>query len=207
MDFIKKSKPVIIKLLLAPFLYLSVGLILVPLLSLSSSDWTNVKTVGGGVAECSETSPELPNSQQPLNLKVILTNRMSSVFVSDFEIQFVTCKVSDRKYNWSALNSIKTDFSQKFKDELGQVQTEKITFEKYRVVVTDRDGKVLQTIPVDVAFNIKFKIRVNSLDISKDPKTKTKYIDVSLVADRIRQTSSDRFFEEVNWGRYRLQLL
>ena len=141
----------------------------------------------------------------PLNLKLVNDEKIGNVLLSNFEAQFVECK----KSTWASIKNIQNDFSRNFKDEIGQVQSEKISFNKFRIQVKDNTGKEIQLINLDtnqITSKINFKIRVNSLDLTKDETTHTKFVDVSLVADRVRQTSSDRFFEEVNWGSYRIQL-
>lgn len=100
------------------------------------------------------------------------------------------------------------EFNNSITDEIGQNMKEKISFSKFRIQILDTKGKIVETLPVSPAKSAKFnfKIRINSLDIEKDPETKTKYVDVVLLADRKRQTSADYYFDEVNWGRQRLHL-
>ncbi len=187
------------------FRYLALVTLLLPLVTLSSPEWTNVKTVGGNVQECSATDPGPLEISQPLSMKLTATEKQSRSLIAEFEIQFLSCK----KNGWAVVKNVTNDFSSNFKDEIGQVQSEKINFSHYRLQVRDKDGKIIQSFPVE-AHNqnskLKFHINVNTRDLTIDDSTKTKYVDVILIADRIRQTSSDRYFDEVNWGVYRLSL-
>ncbi len=181
-------------------------LIISDLNAYAEADLVNVKTVGGNSVECIEAAPPPAESLQPLSLVLSHVDRQESLLISKFEIQFVACKPVDGKFLWSPIKALPKEFKQSFKDDIGQVQPETIMFEKYRILVTDKDGKILQTHALESNSKLKFKIKINSKDITKDSETKLKYVDVSLTAERIRQTPADRFFDEVNWGKYRIQL-
>ncbi len=182
-------------------------LVLISFLSASSlAELLNVKIVGGNTAECTETAPPPAESLQPLSLAVSRSERQDSIFISNFEIQFVVCKHIEGKFLWIPIKSLPKEFKQSFKDDIGQVQPETIFFEKYRILVTDKDGKTIQNIPLESKSSMKFKVKINTKDIAKDSTANLKYVDVSITADRIRQTPADRFFDEVNWGKYRIQL-
>jgi hypothetical protein len=192
------------KVILAQFIYL-MNLFLPFLPSLATSaELTNVKIIGGYGAECSETSPSLGNSLQPLITNVASSQKTGTTLKAEFEIQFVECT----KNKWNKSKSIQTEFEQSITDELGQVQKEKITFSKFRIQIQNTEGKVIQTIPLSVSSGslLKFKVKVNSRDITKDAESGTKFVDVILLADRTRKTAADYFFDEVNWGRSRLPL-
>ena len=191
---------------------LSTALSLILILTFASSigfsheDKINIKTIGGHVAECSETVPPPSESLQPMSLKMSSSDKQGSVLISNYEIQFVTCGRVEGAFLWTPVKTLSKEFKQSFKDDIGQVQSEAITFEKYRIIVTDKDGKIIQTIALDAKAKMKFKVNVNGRDITKDTSTNSKFVDVSLIADRIRQTPADRFFDEVTWGRYRLEI-
>lgn len=191
----------IFTLLFFAFPYLSSLLGSSWILAASSEEWTNVKTVGGHIAECSATSPNQFSALQPMNLKLLSSEKSGSQLTAQFEIQFVECQ----KNQWKPIKVIQNEFTQNIKDEINQVQSQKTSFSRYRIHIKDKDGVQRQVIALDdLQAKVHVKIRLNSLDFTKDAITKTKYVDINLVADRIKQTSSDRFFDEVTWGPYRI---
>lgn len=187
------------------FTHLALPLLLLPITGFSSDEWTNVKTVGGNVQECSLTSPAVSESLQPTNIKLSTTSVQGKTIVAELEVQFVNCKNGV----WTPSKIVVNEFKANIKDEIGQVQSEKISFSNYRIKIRNKNGKDLQTIPIDSKdqkAKMKFKIKLDSLDFDKDDISKTRFAEIVLVADRVRQTSSDRFFDEVGWGTYRLTM-
>tara|TARA_B110001454_G_C12723308_1_gene436474 strand:- start:15845 stop:16474 length:630 start_codon:yes stop_codon:yes gene_type:complete len=193
-----------IRTLLVKFMYLVTLIsILRPALA-ASEELTNVKVIGGFGAECSESSPPNTNFLQPITFNMIDSKKSGSITTAEFEIQFVECA----KNKWSKLKSVKTEFTQDITDEIKQNFKEKTVYSKFRVEIKNAKGDTVQTIPFPSSNKgrFTFKVKLNSLDFTKDEETKTKFVDVVLMADRNRQNAADRYFEEVNWGRMRLPL-
>lgn len=177
--------------------------LLLPLLA-SSEELTNVRILGGFSAECNETNPSVSIAMQPITFVALNSKKSGSMLNAEFEIQFVECS----KGKWNKLKIIKSEIEQNITDEINQTLKEKQTFSKWRVQIQNTEGKSIQQIPISISSGakFKFKIKVNSLDIQRDPETKVKFVDVILLADRIKKTSADYFFDEVNWGRVRISL-
>ncbi len=184
------------------FRYLLLAILFFSTQYATSQELTNVKVIGGFSADCSEGNAVQTNYLQPIILSLMDAKQSGASNSADFEIQFVECE----KDKWVKLKTIKTEFLQQTTDELKQSQKEKTTFENFRVQVQDTKGKVIQTSLLNGKAHFKFKVRVNSLDIARDEDSKSKYVDVILLADRKRQNAADFYFEEVNWGRVRLPL-
>ncbi len=169
----------------------------------ASEELTNVKVIGGFGAECTESSPANTNYLQPMTFNMIDSKKSGSVTNAEFEVQFVECA----KNKWSKLKNIKTEFNQDITDETKQHYKEKTTYGQFRVEIKNSKGETIQTIPfTSNKGRFTFKVKLNSLDFAKDEETKTKFVDVIVMANRSRQNAADYYYEDVNWGRVRLPL-
>lgn len=199
---IKKTET--FKALLSKFMHLgSIFWLGIPALA-TSEELTNVKVIGGFGAECTESSPANTNYLLPITFNLIDSKKSGTVTTAEFEVQFVECE----KNKWTKLKTIKTEFTQNIIDEIKQNYVEKTKYSKFRIEVKNTNSAVIQSIPfsADNKGRITFKIKVNSRDIAKDEETKSKFVDVFLLANRSRQNAADFYFEDVNWGRVRLPL-
>lgn len=173
----------------------------------STANWSSVKIVGGSPVECSENSSKvaLLAGNQPINLSVLKSEKNQSTTTVEFEVQFMECRAN----KWAPMSQVKNDYIRNFKDDIGQSLSEKINYTNYRAHVLDSNGQIIQTISFnsnEIKSKFSFKVKINRRDISIDDTTKTKYVEVSLVADRTRKNPADYFFDEVNWGRYQVNL-
>lgn len=186
------------------FKHLLAGIFLLVSQSATSEELTNVKVIGGFLGDCSESNANQTNYLQPLTLTLKSSKKSGSILSADFEVQFMEC---DRN-SWVKRKFIKSEFIQNVTDELKQKQKEKTSYSNFRIQIQNTTGDSIQTIPIpsENAGVFKFKVKVNSLDISKDEESKSKFIDIVLRADRNRQNAADHYFEDVNWGRVRVPL-
>lgn len=189
---------------LAKFMHLVSPIILTLPAAATSEELTNVKVIGGFSAECTESNLANTNYLQPITFNMIDFKKLGSTTYAEFEIQFVECA----KNKWSKLKSIKTEFNRDITDEIKQNYKEKTTYSQFRVEIKNAKGDTVQTIPLTATNKAKFtfKVKLNSLDFAKEEKTKTKFVDVILMASRSRQNAADYYYEEVNWGSLRLPL-
>lgn len=169
----------------------------------ASEELTNVKVIGGFGADCSESSPANTNYLQPITFNMIDSKKSGPVTSAEFEVQFIECA----KKKWSKLKNIKTEFNQDITDEIKQNYKEKTIYSQFRVEIKNPKGETIQTIPfTGQKGRFTFKVKLNSLDFAKDAETKTKFVDIIVMANRSRQNAADYYYEDVNWGRVRLPL-
>lgn len=168
----------------------------------SSLEFTDVKVFDGFEAKCDSYNEELVNSQRPLSYKMLSSVKNGTKITAVLEITYLTCSKNIWKINSN--NSI----NYKFKDSVGQIIPENIKFQKEKILIKDKDRKIIDTILIPENSNKPFKvtININTKDAVKDPKTGERFVDLVLSAEKVKKNPADYEVSEVNWGHFRFFL-